>query len=111
MSATALPVISFPACVAHHYVGSVRDNPHECLFVCPVGHSFRCPLRTATASAERYGRNWVFMQCLSCLPVAFMLKDPNSADFVERLTALAIVRPNTTPRPLYSPPPADTTGP
>ncbi len=112
MSAAAPTVDSLPPCVAHHFEAHIPGkNPrNDCLFVCPVGHRFRCPLRRAVTSAEHYGRNWVFMQCLSCLPVALMLADPNRGDFVERLTALAIVRPDTTPRPLYSPPPTPAAG-
>lgn len=102
---TAPSVPPFPACVAHHFAGHIPGPGGVCLFVCPVGHSFRCTRRKATASAERYGRNWVFLQCVSCLPVVYMITDPNREDFVERLTQLTIVRPDAEPRPLYRPPP------
>lgn len=80
-----------------HYYDSPAEGGYG-IFVCPIGHRFRCKLTTANACAQRYGAIWAISSCTACLPVLVLA---NSQPLLPFLRDHALFPPDTEPRPLY----------
>ena len=87
-----------------HFLSEDLDSK-TALFVCTVGHEFKCDKKKALRMASRYEPIWVQFACPCCLALVCMGVDSS------RLAALAISPPTKPAKPAYIPAPPTVTAP
>jgi hypothetical protein len=88
--------------VLHYYDGPC-DIAGKAMFVCLIGHRFRCDIRTANSRADRDGGGWIIGSCPICLPTFHIgaATGRSGAALLQFLRDNPLSPPTATPRSIY----------